>query len=136
MYNFKHHINDNERYNIYESYNEDVEFHNTYYDIRNALLVIALIISIFMVAVISINMYKENNNTYSQTLVKNYVQQNEQKDELSHLALTQAISSSIIHNLQSQPTLQNMNDVDLKRIIKKIVNKIETTPRKFIYAQN
>jgi len=136
MYDFKHHRNDNERYNTYESYTETIESHDRYYDIRNTLLVIALVISIFMLAVTSIKMYKESSNTRQQTLVKNYIQHNEQKDELSHLELTKAISKSIVHNLQSQRALQNLDDANLKRIIKRVVTKIEQAPSKVTYTKN
>jgi len=136
MHDFKHHINDNERYNTYESYTEVEEPINIYDNVRNSLFIIALVLSLLTTGIILINKYKEPNIPSSQTLVKNYVQHNEQKDELSHLKLTQAISKSIVHNLQTQRTLQNLDDAELKRIIKRVVNKIEKTPNTIIYTQN
>jgi len=135
MYDFKHHRNDNERYNTYESYTEVIEPVNIYDNIRNTLFVVALIIIILTTGIISVNKYKEHNNSSSQTLIKNYIQHNEQKDELSHLKLTEAISKSIVHNLQTQRTLQNLDDLELKRIIKRVVHKIEKAPSKITHKQ-
>ena len=135
MYDFKHHRNDNERYNTYESYTEVIEPVNMYDNIRNTLFVIALITIILTAGIISVNKYKEHNSSSSQMIVKNYIQHNEQKDELSHLKLTEAISKSIVHNLQTQRTLQNLDDVELKRIIKRVVHKIEKAPNLINHKQ-
>jgi len=136
MDDFKHHINDNERYNTYECYTEVVEPVNMYDNIRDTLFIIALVVSLLTAGIIFFNKYIEQDASSAQTLVKSYVQQNEQKDELSHLKLTQAISKSIVHNLQTQRTLQNLDDAELKRIITRVVNKIEKAPNTITYTKN
>jgi len=134
MYDFKHSINDNQRYNIYESYNDEIDKDDTYLSLRNGLTLITILLIVFMLSVFSLKFYQKHNS-----ISKTYVHQNlsnTAQDEYTNFELNKAISNSIVQNLQSQQTLKHLNDIELKHIITSVVNKIENEPSKFIYMQN
>ena len=139
MHAFKHHIDDSQRYNIYESYTEIIDEPNSYLSLRNTLIYITLLLFTIVAITFSFKFYKEYDTVNKKTFVKTYIHQKipaTAQDEYTHLQLTKAISKSIVHNLQSQRVLQNINDAELKCIIKSVVNKIEKEPRKLIYTKN
>ena len=125
MYDFKHQ-ND---LNAYETYTQTVKKEDSLNKVRNILFYILILLFIFMSGMFFLNNYqneiyiKENS---SQVLINS---------EISHLELTRAITQSVVKNLQSQRTLQAINDDELKSIIQKVVNKIETKPSQTKYSQ-
>jgi len=126
MYDFKHQIHDNQRFNTYEIYVEDNKSKISFYQkVRNGLFLIILVISIFITGACSFKTYQKhsykNNVVISQEIpVK--------KNNSAHLALTQAITKSVVYNLQSQEKLETINYHELKLIIKEVVHKIQDKP--------
>ncbi|MBU1669410.1 hypothetical protein KKC13_13475 [bacterium] len=137
MYDFKHKINDQQRFNIYETYTQPVEEEeDSLNKIRNTLFFIVLTLAIFMAGVFSLKTY-QNHSAQKEILLKHAKQKVLSKEtELSHMQLSKAITQSVVKNLQSQRAVQTINDAELKSIIKKVVNKIEEQPNKIKYTQN
>lgn len=138
MYDFKHKIDDQQRFNIYETYTQPLEEENedSLNRIRNTLFFIVLALAIFMAGVFSLKTY-QNYNAQKEIVLK-YAKQKTlptQETELSHMQLTKAITQSVAKNLQSQRVIETINDDELKSIIKKVVNKIEEEPIKIKYTQ-
>jgi hypothetical protein len=136
MYDFKHQNN----LNTYETYTQTIQKEDILQTIRNLLFSVVIFLFIIIAGVLSFNLYQTQNNEpifYTQKTSKQssstLVQLN---GEISHLALTKAITQSVVQNLQSQRTLQKINDDELKNIIQKVVNKIEIQPNKIKYSQN
>ena len=133
MNDFRLHRDDNSRYNSYEYYSNIYSVPN---EEKNRSTIFLLIAFFFMLIMASILLFKVLNSSPSETILKSYVPHNEQKDELSQVKLTHAISRSIIHHLQSNPAVKKLNDKDLKRIIKRVVQKIENEPKTLTYQVN
>jgi len=134
MYDFKHSIDNNHRYNIYKHYDNETSESDNYLTLKNRLILIILLLIVFMIGVFSLQFYQKYNSVN-----KTYIHKDipiTSQDEYTHLELTKAISRSIVQNLQSKQTLKNINDNELKHIIKSVVNKIENGPSKFIYTKN
>ena len=133
MNDFRLYRDDNSRYNSYEYYSDIYSVPN---EEKNRSTMFLLISFFFMLIMASILLFKVLNFSSSETILKSYIPHNEQKDELSQVKLTHAISQSIIHHLQSNPAVKNLNDRDLKRIIKRVVQKIENEPKTLTYQVN
>lgn len=132
MSTFKYHRNNKNRYNIYESPIERIEVKNFYVILRNTLFFIALTLSLFITGLISFDIYKDKK---TQLLIINQVQQNLTKDEVTKIKLIQAISNNILQKIDTNSTLKDINQLQLKRIIKNVVEKIENSPNQIIYTQ-
>ena len=132
MYAFKHSINDKQRYNIYQSYHSDSE------DESSGLLynpfIFTLIMSIvFIAGIFTYKFYQEHYLYKDKHIVKSQVQKLTSK---SSQQLTQAITKSIAKNLQSKNFKQQLDDAQLRRIIKRVVSKIESKPIHSIYSDS
>lgn len=140
MCDFKDKIDDQQRFNIYETYTQPVEEEDedSLNSVRNILFFIVLALAIFMVGLFSLKTY-QNYNAQKEMVLKHAKQKilPTHEKELSHLQLTKAITQSVAQNLQSQRAIETINDDELKSIIKKVVSKIEAPqPIKTKYTQN
>jgi len=131
MYDFKHKINDHQRFNTYELYIQDDKKHiNSYETIRNSLFFIILILTAFIIGAFSQKSYQH----YQKRLHPQEIQIKEMKtstfgtQKLAHLELTKAITNSVVNNLQANRNVKTMNYNELKLIIKKVVTKIQEKP--------
>ena len=126
MSNFKYHRNNNHRYNIYESHNEVVAQKSFYLLLRNSLFLIALILTLLVTNLISFDTYKTIKDKTSRTLLITQVQENQMKD---------VISNSIIKKIDIDNSFENFNHQQLKRIVKNVMEKVESSPNQVIYTQ-
>lgn len=133
MSSFTHHRNNQHRYNIYESHDERIETISYYKPVRNTLLFIAITLSLLVLSFISFDKYVNQKTNLTQMLLIKQMQQNQVKDEITHLALTNAISGSIIKKIKTEDSFENINDIQLKRIVENVMEKIEHSPNKIIY---
>lgn len=142
MYDFKHQIHENQRFNTYEVYIEkNKETSNSYTTLRNTLFFIVITLAIFITGAISLKSYqgyKQLNNSIEskKLLIKEEPPINtKQTIGLSHSEFTKAITNSIVQNLQSKQGSKKIDNDELKRIIKKVVNKIQEEPNTTKYTQ-
>jgi len=127
MYDFKHQNN----LNSYQTYTKTIEKDDSLNKVRKILFYIVIFLFIFMAGLFFFSNHKSPTNKN-----ENYNNNNIHiTTEISHLQLTKALTKSVVKNLQSQRTLQKINDDELKNIIQQVVNKIETTPSKTKYSQ-
>jgi len=141
MYDFKHQINDNKRFNTYEIYTTDnTNGVSIYKKVRNSLFLIVSIISIFFTGAFSLKGYQH----YTLHQKPNKVQEIQITDapilksvynNSAQMALRQAITKSVIHNLKSNKNIKRLNYNELKVLIKQIVKKIQHTPHNTKYTQ-
>jgi len=141
MYDFKHQINDNKRFNTYEIYTTDSTTDvRIYQKVRNSLFFIVLIVGIFFTGAFSLKGYQY----YSLKQTSSVVQEIHITDApilksvyntSAQMALRQAITKSVIHNLKSNKSMKHLNYTQLKVLIKKIVKKIQHTPLNTKYTQ-
>ena len=131
MYDFKHQNN----LNSYKTYTKTIKKENSLNKVRNILFYIVILLFIFMAGVFLLKSY-QSYNMNNETYVKKNSHLIHIDSEISHLQLTKAITQSVVKNLQSQRTLQQINDDELKNIIQKVVKKIEDKPHKTTYSQN
>jgi heme/copper-type cytochrome/quinol oxidase subunit 1 len=127
MSSFKHYSSNKHRYNIYESHIQEIEAKNFYMTLRNTLFFTALILSLFVTSLISIDNYNKERN-------KN-TQQRPIKDEITKNKLIKAISNNIFQKISRDNSLKDINQHQLKRIIKNVMEKIENSPNQIIYTQ-
>jgi len=125
MYDFKH----QNSLDIYGSYTKTIEKEDMLNKVRDTLFYIVILLFLFIAGLFLFNNYREENST------KRFEKQIQINGEFSHLQLTKAITQSMVSNLQSQRMLQKINDDELKIIIQKVINKIETKPNKTQYSQ-
>jgi DNA-binding TFAR19-related protein (PDSD5 family) len=142
MYNFKHQIHKNHRFNTYELYIEKTEgTSNSYKTLRNALFFTLLILAIFITGAISLKNYQEYKQQNISIERKNLLIREEvpintnQTIKLSHSEFSKAITNSVVHNLQSKHGSKKIDNDELKRIIKKVVNKLQEEPETTKYTQ-
>jgi len=135
MSSFKHHRNNNHRYNFYESQTEVIAPKNFYLLFRNTLFFIALILSLLVTSLISFDTYKKIKNRDSRILLIKKVEENQLKEKITNLEFTQIISNTIIKKIDKDNSFENINHQQLKRIIKNIMEKIENSPNQIIYTQ-
>jgi len=139
MYDFKHQIHNTQRFNTYELYiHRQKRPSNSYKKLRNGLFFILFILTVFITGAFSFKKYQEYNTPRviynKQILIKS--KREEPKDEIkhvSHLEFTTAITNSVIRNLQAKQVHNPIDNNEIKRIIKKVINKIqeETNPTKY-----
>jgi hypothetical protein len=132
MSGFKHHRDNQHRYNIYENYIEEIEENNFYEKLRNTLFYIALILIISITFFISFDIYQKNLDNTSKILLVNQNQQNQVKDEITQIELTQVISNSIIKKIDMDNSFNEINQYQLKLIIKNVMEKIQNSPNHII----
>jgi len=131
MYDFKHKINDHQRFNTYElSIQERQPQSNSYEKIRNALFFVILILTAFIIGAFSQKRYQSyQKSPHLETLqIKEMKATTLGTQRLAHLKLTKAITNSVVNNLQANRHMESINYNELKRIIKKVVIKIQSKP--------
>ena len=113
MYDFKHQIKNQEPYTTHPPHANTITKKETnYFQIRNILFIIALI----MIVLIG-----------SAFTFRNY--QSYEKKQLSN-----AITQSVINNLYVNNKVIKLNDQELKTIIQSIARKIEKNPNQIQYT--
>jgi len=125
MYDFKH----QNSLDIYGSYTKTIEKEDMLNKVRNTLFYILILLFVFIAGLFLFTAYKEDTST------KTFNKPIQINNEFSHLQLTKAITQSVVRNLQSQRMIQQINDDELKIIIQKVINKIETEPIESQYSQ-
>jgi len=131
MYDFKHKINDHQRFNTYELYiKEDKKQSDSYEKIRNVLFFIVLILTTFIIGAFSQKSYQnQQKRPHLQEInIKEMQTSAFGTKKLAHLKLTKAITKSVVNNLQANRHIKTMNYNELKFIIKKVVTKIQSKP--------
>jgi uncharacterized coiled-coil protein SlyX len=126
MSRLKYHRNNKHRYNIYESHTQAVETKSFYLVLRNTLFFIALILSLLVTSLVSFDSYKKIN---TQALFLNPL-----KSEITELELTKAISDNIIQEINKDNSFEKINQKQLKRIIKNVMEKVKNSPNQIIYT--
>jgi ribonucleotide reductase alpha subunit len=128
MYDFKHKIYDNQRFNSYEIViEEDTERVSFYQKVRNGLFFVILVLSIFIIGAFLLKSYQSYFNTNCVVITQELAVKKLPHNS-AHLALTQAITQSVVLNLQSQEKIEVINYNELKLIIEKVVQKIQEQP--------
>jgi len=140
MYNFKHQTHERERFKTYELYNQRIEQQPSFYkSVRNTLFFTLFMVSAFMTGALSLKKYQEYHTTLmtsEQILLKtNLTDFKEKIYKVSHLQFTTAITNSVVRNLQSKKTTKPIENDELKRIIKKVISKVQEKPRAIRYTQ-
>ena len=133
MYDFKQYNNDNQRYNSYKSYPDVSNVLESSFSVQQIVLFIFILIMVFFSGIFSLTLYQKYFDTNSKTTISKKIKKDIQ---VSNSQLTQAITKSIAQNLQSKQLITSINDDELKRIIKRVVKKIEQEPKKIIYSKN
>ena len=134
MYNFKHKINEYQRFNTYELYIQDNKRQiNSYEKIRNGLFFVVLILTAFIIGAFSHKSYQNHQKKpHPQEIeikeMKTLAMSSSEK--LAHVKLTKAITNSVVNNLQANSNVKTMNYNELKLIIKKVVSKIQEKPNR------
>ena len=140
MYDFKHQIHENQRFNTYELYREkDKPKISFYQKIRNSLFFVIIVIVLFIMGAFLLKSYQNYSDKNSLVITQEIgIEQTSlsQKENSANLALTQAITKSVVQNLQSQEKMERINYDELKLIIKKVVNKIQEEPVTTKYTKN
>jgi len=131
MSTFKHHRDNKHRYNIYESHVETIVEKDFYIKSRNILFFIALTVSLFVTTLISFDTYKKQKNNNFKILLLN---QNQDKNEITKLEIAQAISNSIIQKIDANNSFGDINNKQLKRIIKNVLEKVKNSPNHTLYT--
>lgn len=133
MYDFKHSINNKQRYNIYQSYYRDSEDESSGL-LYNPFIFTLILFIVFIAGIFTYKFYQEYSLYKEKHIVKSQVQKLTSK---SSQQLTQAITKSIAKNLQSKNfKQQQLDDAQLRRIIKRVVSKIESKPIQTIYSDS
>ncbi|CAA6821880.1 MAG: Unknown protein [uncultured Sulfurovum sp.] len=135
MLTFKYSRNKQHRYNIYESRLQNVVIKSNYKLLRNFLLVISILISVLVISLIVFDNYQSTKTDYARVLLTNQIESNLVKDEITHYEITQAISNGILHKIETEESLENISNVQLKHLVKTVMEKIEYSPNKIIYTQ-
>lgn len=132
---FKHHRNNKYRYNIYESYAQTIEPTNFYVLLRNALFFIALTLSLSVTSLISFDSYNNKKAEASHLQLINQIQQNQVKNKITMLELTEVISNSIIQKIETDDAFESINQDQLNRIVKHVMEKVSNSPEQIIYTR-
>lgn len=133
MYDFKQYNNDNQRYNSYKSYPDINDVLENSFTLEKRVLFIFILVMVFLSGIFSLTLYQKYFDANKKTTMSKEIKQDIQ---VSNSQLTQAITKSIAQNLQSKQLITSINDDELKRIIKRVVKKIEQEPKKIIYSKN
>ena len=133
MYDFKQYNNDNQRYNSYKSYPDINDVLENSFTLEKRVLFIFILVMVFLSGIFSLTLYQKYFDANSKTTISKKIKKDIQ---VSNSQLTQAITKSIAQNLQSKQLITSINDDELKRIIKRVVKKIEQEPKKIIYSKN
>jgi hypothetical protein len=132
MYNFKYKINEHQRFNTYELYvTADKKNSHFYQKIRNSLFFILLILTAFIIGAFihkSYQKYQRDFHLQEIQIKEMKASRLDDQQKRSHLKLTQAITNSVVNNLQANRDVKTMNYNELKLIIKKVVTRIQETP--------
>jgi hypothetical protein len=113
MSTFKYHRNNKHRYNIYESHIETIEIKSFYVPLRNTLLIIALILTLLVTSLISLDTYQNKKHQL--------------KSGITKLELTKIISNNVHEDINPQ---------QLKLIINNVMEKVENSPNQIIYTKS
>ena len=132
MYDFTHSINKKQRYNIDQSYHDDIEDESNR-PLHNPFIFTLIMIIIFIAGIFTYKFYQEHYLYKEKHIVKNQIEKLTSK---SSQQLTQAITKSIAKNLQSKNFKQQLDDAKLRRIIKRVVRKIESKPIQTVYSNS
>ena len=130
MLDFKYSRNKQHRYNIYESHLQNVVVKSHYKRFRNFLFFICILLSTLVISLISFDNYQSIKTEPIKVLSNNQVQ-----NEITHHAITQAISHSILHKINTEDSFEDISNIQLKRLVKNVMEKIEYSPNKIIYTQ-
>ena len=123
MYEFKHKINDNQRFNSYEIMIQEDENQSTpYQTLRNSLFFIILLLTLFIVGAFAQKSYQ---NYKKRVGLKPIVIKEIDKRESTNVNLTKIITNSVINNLRANNQIKTVNYSELKLIIQRVVKKIE-----------
>ena len=131
MYDFKHKINNHQRFNTYElSIQESQPQSNSYEKLRNGLFFVILILTAFIIGAFSQKRYQSyQKSSQLETLeIREMKTTTRATQRVAHLKLTKAITNSVVNNLQANRHMENINYNELKRIIKKVVIRIQSKP--------
>ena len=131
MYDFKHQINDYQRFNTYElSIQKGKTESDSYEKIRNGLFFVILVLTAFIIGAFSQKRYQSQQKRPHQKAlqIKEMTTSTLSTQERAHLKLTKAITNSVVNNLQANRHMESINYNELKRIIKKVVTKIQVKP--------
>lgn len=137
MSTFKYHRNTKHRYNTYESHSEIIEIvvpKIFYPKIRNILFFIALILSLLFTIFVSFPAYENQENKYFKTLMVNNNLEN--RNKITKSEITQAISEGIIQKIDSDNSFENIDNKQLKRIIKNVIKKVKRSHHNNFYTKN
>jgi len=121
MYEFKHKINEHQRFNSYELIIQEDENQSTpYQTLRNSLFFIILLLTIFIVGAF----VKKSYQAYTKRVSIKPIVIKEMKTS-DKLTLTKVITSSVVNNLRANKQIKTVNYNELRLIIKQVVNKIK-----------
>ena len=126
MYSFSHNIDNRQRYNTYQYYHEEIQKESLLSLSLKPFLLLIIMTLIFIVVIFAYKHYTEQ---------PSYAHQQLRTSSLQPI-LTQAISKSIAKNIQSKQLKQPLNDEQLKRIIKRVVKKIDVKSINTIYTES
>ncbi len=132
MSNFKYHKNNKSRYNVYEDNTNTFEVKSLYLRLRNSLVFVTFILSLILISLIFLNTYSNQN---SQTLIINQLAKYPVDTKITKLELTNIISNTIVHKINTESSLQHISHHQLKLIIKNIMKKINNSSTQIIYTQ-
>ena len=126
MYSFSHNIDNRQRYNTYQYYHEEIPKERSFSHLLKPFLLLILIGSILIAVIFAYS-------SYTQQPI--YVHHQTKVSGLQPI-VAQAITKSIAKNIQSKQLKQPLNDEQLKRIIKRVVKKINVKSTKTIYTES
>lgn len=121
MYDFKYKIHEKRRWNSYEiDISEETTPLITYKIIRNTLLVIFLLLSIFLLGALTFKNYQKYAHKTNPT------QQIDTKKSasLSPIQTSQILAQNLIKHLKAEESIDKMNYNELQQIVKDVLNKV------------
>ena len=126
MYSFTHNIDNSQRYNTYQYYHEEIPKESYFSHLLKPFLLLIVIGSILIAILFAYRSYTQQPTyTHHQT-----------KASSLQPILAQTITKSIAKNIQLKQLKQPLNDEQLKRIIKRVVKKINVKSTNIIYTES
>ncbi len=127
MYSFSHNIDNTQRYNTYQYYHKKIPKESSFSYLLKPFLLLTLVVGSILLAIILI---------YSSYTQHPHDIHHPTRTRSLQPILTQAITKSIAKNIQSKQLKQPLNDKQLKRIIRRVVKKINLKSTNTIYTES